>query len=309
MIRYYLIVVVSCTLCFPSFSQVDADLLTGAVTANLPIHTIQTGSFNVPIGVSYGSNGLRVNSSAGDLGLSWQFNVGGSIYREIRGLPDEYKGDTITVIADSIYLYDNRVGWLHNSTAEDVGEMEFTADDDYSTWTDEAGDYAKLEQLGKMDSVNGTVEGMDAQPDIFHLNAPGISCSFVYTNDNVIITEPYQDLLITPQFNQDSSSILSFRIVDNAGNSYEFGFPSAANFAVSMDTTDFQVENLFFPRYFNERIAPFYPINTTWNLLSKTPLFTSTNLSQLRDKLSSLYELHHSRLSADQHECTGCRST
>ncbi|MEQ9465805.1 MAG: hypothetical protein RLN88_00250 [Ekhidna sp.] len=42
---------------------------------------------------------------------------------------------------------------------------------------------------------------------------------------------------------------------------------------------------------------------------SKTPLFTSTNLSQLRDKLSSLYELHHSRLSADQHECTGCRST
>ena len=48
-----------------------------------------------PISMSYSSEAVKMESEAGCVGLGWSLDVG-SISRDVRGLPDDYKGDVVT---------------------------------------------------------------------------------------------------------------------------------------------------------------------------------------------------------------------
>jgi YD repeat-containing protein len=71
------------------YGNVGANLYTGTVNYNLPVYTYKDKDFEIPISLSYSSNGYRPNSRAGEVGLDWSLVAGGVITREVKGIPDE----------------------------------------------------------------------------------------------------------------------------------------------------------------------------------------------------------------------------
>ncbi|WP_314244775.1 hypothetical protein [Empedobacter tilapiae] len=62
---------------------------TGAFTHSIPIYDIKFHEINLPITLSYSSNGVLVDELSGFTGTSWTLNAGGVISRTVRGVPDE----------------------------------------------------------------------------------------------------------------------------------------------------------------------------------------------------------------------------
>src|SRR5690554_6591815 len=76
---------------FNSFTPIGTsdmvDLTTGDFNYNIPV--MDVGGY--PINLSYNS-GVTMDQEASWVGLGWNLNVG-QINREVRGLPDDFKGD------------------------------------------------------------------------------------------------------------------------------------------------------------------------------------------------------------------------
>ena len=72
--------------------QSSVDMYTGTLHVDIPIYTYKDNDFEIPVSVGYGSNGYKPNIQSGILGLGWYLNAGGSITREVRGVPDDYLG-------------------------------------------------------------------------------------------------------------------------------------------------------------------------------------------------------------------------
>lgn len=65
------------------------DLYTGTVRAEIPIYTYKDPDFEIPISLSYASNGYMPNTQANFVGLGWSLNAGGCITRRVQGIRDE----------------------------------------------------------------------------------------------------------------------------------------------------------------------------------------------------------------------------
>jgi len=72
------------------FGEVPIGLFTGTVQLNIPIYELASGSLSVPIGLSYSSNGVKVDQVASNVGMGWNLNAGGVITRTVLGKPDEF---------------------------------------------------------------------------------------------------------------------------------------------------------------------------------------------------------------------------
>jgi hypothetical protein len=188
-----------------SFGQgeLPVDIYTGTPSISVPIWTIAGQDVSESISLEYSAN----QRSSSRYGLGWSLQGGGSITREVRGLPDDFGNG------------DNRKGWLYNnassvSNASDIGSFSNSADLSAATCTDEATDYNKLSSLNYL---------VDTEPDIFHYSFGGYAGSFVFDNNLNIRLIPYRDIKIefTPISGTDKK-ILSFKITTNTGYSYTF---------------------------------------------------------------------------------------
>ena len=78
---------------FNSFTPIGTsdmvDLSSGDFNYNIPI--MDVGGY--PINLSY-SSGITMDQEASWVGLGWNLNIG-QITRQVRGLPDDFKGDEI----------------------------------------------------------------------------------------------------------------------------------------------------------------------------------------------------------------------
>lgn len=61
----------------------------GTSIVNIPVYTYKDNDFEFPISVTYSSQGFTPGCQTGILGLGWFLNCGGSISREINGVPDD----------------------------------------------------------------------------------------------------------------------------------------------------------------------------------------------------------------------------
>jgi YD repeat-containing protein len=158
------------------------DLATGAPSVSIPLYTVSNGDVSVPIGLSYSSNGIKVSKDdqVGNAGLGWSLNTGGTIYREVRGLPDDYAGTST----------DPRRGWLYSGTTPtEIYNSWWTNDGDANTCTDEDDIYNKLE--------NWYSKGMDTEPDVYYFECGIYAGKFMYDNNRNIKVIPYQDVQIS----------------------------------------------------------------------------------------------------------------
>ncbi|WP_281234912.1 RHS repeat domain-containing protein [Flavobacterium gelatinilyticum] len=71
------------------FGNVPVGLFTGSANLSVSLLTFKTKNLESPLSLSYGSNGIKVDEVASNVGLGWNLNVGGVITRTVRDLNDD----------------------------------------------------------------------------------------------------------------------------------------------------------------------------------------------------------------------------
>ena len=71
------------------YGHTPVGLFTGTPKVDIPLYTYKSKNIEVPISLSYRSNGIKVNQLSTNVGLSWSLNAGGVITRVVRDKPDE----------------------------------------------------------------------------------------------------------------------------------------------------------------------------------------------------------------------------
>ncbi|ELR68288.1 hypothetical protein C900_00567 [Fulvivirga imtechensis AK7] len=182
------------------------DKLTGSVSYNMPLWEITSKDLSYPVGLFYSSNGIKVGQGSGSAGMNWSVSSGGSITRVLRGLPDEINTAT-------------KKGWL-SGTAMEVKNFSPAGDDNYTIATDEYSDFNTISGFGGFDS---TTVIKDTEPDLFYINAPGISGMFSFDENGEVLLSPHQN--VTVDHTYFSGSIFRFTITTSAGITYTFSLP------------------------------------------------------------------------------------
>lgn len=64
---------------------------TGCLTPTIPLVHFQDQDFDLPISISYNASGFRPRSADNFVGRDWMLNAGGVVYRQVNGIPDDFK--------------------------------------------------------------------------------------------------------------------------------------------------------------------------------------------------------------------------
>jgi hypothetical protein len=199
-----------------SSNVVTVNPVTGTAIVNIPLYAITNGGASLPMTLSYNASGVRPTDAESSAGMGWNLNAGGAITREVHGLPDDVVQD---MLGNEIF------GWMYNANASLIGPHVFINDNNTATYTDVATDMAFIN--------SNFGDYSDTEPDVFHIEAPGLSCNLIY--DRAISsfrTIPYSDLKISFTVNLASgptrSAITSFKIVNDDGVTYVFSAPQTA---------------------------------------------------------------------------------
>lgn len=72
-----------------NYGNVPIGLFTGSPNISVPLFTYKTGSIDLPLSLSYSSNGVKVDEISTNVGLGWNLNFGGVITRMVRDRADE----------------------------------------------------------------------------------------------------------------------------------------------------------------------------------------------------------------------------
>ncbi|MBB3187859.1 DUF5977 domain-containing protein [Microbacter margulisiae] len=190
------------------YGIIPVSYYTGTPNITIPIHTLNTEGISLPIYLQYDASGVRVNSHASWVGQNWSLNAGGVITRSVQ--------------------------W-------DVDECSISG----FKW----GYFNSYNQLSADGSNLSSLLGYDLEPDIFSFNFMGKTGRFFLGNDGQwkVFSDSNLDIIfdisdstngaIPPfgyipewsSFNRIfSPTIYGFRIRDDEGNIYEFGYNTNA---------------------------------------------------------------------------------
>jgi hypothetical protein len=190
---------------------INVSPFTGTASVTIPIENVIEGDISVPVGISYVSNGIRLKDGEGTAGLGWNLVAGRQISRTVRGLPDDNKKDLGNY---------NKIGWLYNTHRSAITAFNIANNSDPVNCTNAQSD---INYINTNFNYNE-----DTEPDIFQIGAPGLSCQFVFDNNNTILPIPYQDLVITPTYDAASGRITSFTVTNDRGIKYTFAGATTA---------------------------------------------------------------------------------
>lgn len=148
---------------FQKVNFVPVSNYTGRANISIPIYEISVGSMRIPISIDYNTSGVKVNDMASSVGLNWSLNAGGMVSRMIKGMDDfstANQGLDYTMSAS---------GWLGYQ------DEKFA---DYN--------------IGSLSRYN------DAEPDLFQVNAPGLSTKYIHERAYSLIPEVNGQITLYP---------------------------------------------------------------------------------------------------------------
>ena len=195
-------------LCFLFLQEIQAqinvpvDLQTGKPIIKVPVYTVTSGDLALPISLNYTAGIPEAQENGSDdynLGIGWGLYAGGSIERSVKSLPDDYKGVGT----------DMRVGWLNGNGPSIISGINIQS---RTTCTDDAANYNALYSL--------TNNNTDTEPDVFNFNFGEYSGQFVFDNNKILRTIPYQDIDIQPLV--VNGTIVLFNVTTPDGRKYVF---------------------------------------------------------------------------------------
>lgn len=250
------------------YGDIPVSYYTGQPIVSIPLHTLSVKGVEMPITLDYDPSGVQMNVLPSWTGHNWTLNAGGVITRKINFLPDEYIYPI--EMQSSVYPQKNY----------------FQAYDWILDYKDGQDDDALTDSL--------TYRIIDLEPDIFTFSFMGKTGKFFLGNDGewkvlsdsnldiIFDVDNYKDHLLSPfipYFCKDvydnrpqPKTIEGFKIRDEEGNVYEFGF-----------TTDAIEYNV-----------PFMMMTDTESLRSW--FATSWYLTRVTDKFGNeLYQLYYQR--------------
>jgi YD repeat-containing protein len=132
-----------------NYGNVPVGLFTGTANVSVPLFTYETENIEMPINMSYGSNGIRVDEISTNVGLGWNLNIGGVISRTVRDRPDD--------TSQKLQIPANAFSPNNTPAFKDF-----------------------IYNVGNISS------GIDTEADIYSFNFNGISGKFFYDRDNQI---------------------------------------------------------------------------------------------------------------------------
>ena len=147
--------------------EIPVNLYTGTPNIEIPIWNLTHKDLSEPISLVYNAKGVKLQESNSRFGISWDVRAGGSITREVRGLPDDFKGSGTDRRRGWLYQKYNTSGYLNGYVASATNTSDLSA----ATCLDENQDN---------DNINWFVDGSglydnDSEPDLFYYNVGGAS--------------------------------------------------------------------------------------------------------------------------------------
>ena len=183
------------------FEEVPVSYYTGQPNISIPFYSKAiNGDLAINIGLSYNTQGVKINNRSGWTGTGWSLSAGGVISRTVRGLPDEMERNSGLIVGEGV---------LHN-------------DDywNYETLTD------SLKQKFLWRSGGTTQDVYDHQSDLFQFNVLGMSGRFILVKENNTIVPKLlsknQTLQIDIDYNTTTYELNAFTITDTNGYIYTF---------------------------------------------------------------------------------------
>lgn len=221
------------TWAFIRYGSTPVDYYTGKAMISVPIYTYSDNDFEIPISAGYASEGFIPNRPTGILGLNWYLNCGGSISREIRGIPDDFVDEEV-----------NMSGFLRGSA---------TSDDSIF----------KLEVGGLNSTLTAyQVNDCETTSDIYHFNFLGHSGTFHFNGDKDVVIYNTNGLHGTYSIETYlNNNLQGFKVTTADGYQYIFGneYDSAYE-----DSVERSIKGSF-ATVANLNINDYRPI-VTWNL-------------------------------------------
>ncbi|WP_026705780.1 RHS repeat domain-containing protein [Flavobacterium soli] len=186
-------------------SPVNVSLYTGTPNISVPFHTISHGGVEVPISLSYSTDGIRVNSIASRTGMGWSLSSGGLITRTINKLPDDVTN-----------------GYMNTTTNSNINQrytiLHLMGLDPLCTGFDTCQNY-------HISFETGEGARRDYEADTFNFSFLGYSGQFYYNQQEQEFNQaPLSRLKILTVKGSDKK-IIGFIITDENGVKYYFGEP------------------------------------------------------------------------------------
>ncbi len=138
------------------YAQYPVDYSTGVTNISIPIYTIQCGSLELPISLTYHAGGIKVDDMASWVGLGWSLNYGGCIGRTVYGKADEEFG----------FPY-------YMPKSEDAEDFD-------AMLIDKTVNGVNNKNRNPLEALGYSVLHCDGQPDLYSYNFCGHTGQFVY---------------------------------------------------------------------------------------------------------------------------------
>ena len=75
---------------YARYGEYPVDYSTGLPKIEIPLYTLDTGDYQLPISISYHASGIKVTDVSSPVGLGWVLNAGGVISCTAHAVPDRY---------------------------------------------------------------------------------------------------------------------------------------------------------------------------------------------------------------------------
>ena len=168
------------------YGLIPVGMATGTPNVDIPIYVYRTTNLQVPISLTYSSNGVKVDQTASWVGLNFSLNSGGVITRIVRDDPDE----------DNI-----------------IGNVNFQYPYNFNS--------NNVDALLYLDAANN--DGFDTEPDLFSFNFQGYTGKFIFDRNGTPLIMPHQNLIIQRIIDPTSAGLGNFLVMTPDGIQYTFG--------------------------------------------------------------------------------------
>ncbi|SMC56153.1 RHS repeat domain-containing protein [Chryseobacterium sp. YR221] len=192
---------------FVKYGKLSVSNNSGGFNHTIPLYTLNDGTLNTNLSLSYYNDGVKVNDIAGVVGMNWNLSTGGMITRIVRDQPDEYsQGYTFRPESNEIVdiLNGNYDDTYYLQNVKEKALLLYKS----GVKTDEMGDYSKV----------------DNEQDWFSFNFDGYSGTFFIDNDKVYINSNVEG--IKAKVEKDivyGPKVLKFIFTMPDGKTYRFG--------------------------------------------------------------------------------------
>lgn len=210
---------------FIRHDNLPVNLNTGALNLEIPLVDWKDKDFDCPISLSYNSSGFRPREQDNYVGRNWMLNVGGIIYRQVNGVPDDVDGSLIPISGDAgpaNYKYAN--GFLNM-----LNKHQFNRDEMLQNYRTNPYKYAAYKNdEACLPFIPGTKD-VEASADIFYFSFGKHSGKFMINFDGSVSVSgnnggKYKvDLSDMAIFNSTAPRETRIRIMTDDGYVYTFG--------------------------------------------------------------------------------------